>query len=85
MRKASDAVFCVVLTEAGGDVSGLLSGLADDVLVVTTSEFGRRVAENGNRGTDHGHGNAMMILGGPVKGGKVYGKWPGLEIGRAHV
>ena len=42
------------------------------------SEFGRAVAENGNRGTDHGHGNAMMIIGGGVRGGKVYGKWPGL-------
>ena len=49
-----------------------------DVVVVTMSEFGRTVRENGNRGTDHGHGNAMFILGGPVKGGKVYGKWPGL-------
>jgi uncharacterized protein (DUF1501 family) len=45
---------------------------------MTMSEFGRAVKENGNRGTDHGHGNAMMILGGSVKGGKVYGKWPGL-------
>jgi uncharacterized protein (DUF1501 family) len=43
------------------------------------SEFGRTVSENGNRGTDHGHGNAMLALGGNVKGGKVYGKWPGLE------
>ena len=50
-----------------------------DVVVVTMSEFGRAVTENGNRGTDHGHGNAMLILGGGVKGGKVYGKWPGLE------
>ena len=50
-----------------------------DVVVVTMSEFGRTVKENGNRGTDHGHGNAMLILGGNVKGGKVYGKWPGLE------
>jgi uncharacterized protein (DUF1501 family) len=49
-----------------------------DVVVITMSEFGRTVKENGNRGTDHGHGNAMLILGGPVKGGKVYGKWPGL-------
>jgi uncharacterized protein (DUF1501 family) len=49
-----------------------------DVVVVTMSEFGRAVQENGNRGTDHGHGNAMMLLGGPVAGGKVYGKWPGL-------
>ena len=50
-----------------------------DVVVVTMSEFGRTVQENGNRGTDHGHGNAMLVLGGPVKGGKVYGRWPGLE------
>jgi uncharacterized protein (DUF1501 family) len=42
------------------------------------SEFGRAVAENGNRGTDHGHGNAMMAIGGGVRGGKVYGRWPGL-------
>jgi uncharacterized protein (DUF1501 family) len=49
-----------------------------DTVLVTMSEFGRAVQENGNRGTDHGHGNAMMILGGGVKGGKVYGKWPGL-------
>jgi len=50
-----------------------------DVVLVTMSEFGRAVQENGNRGTDHGHGNAMFILGGPVKGGQVYGKWPGLS------
>jgi uncharacterized protein (DUF1501 family) len=50
-----------------------------DVVVVTMSEFGRAVKENGSRGTDHGHGNAMLVLGGSVKGGKVYGKWPGLD------
>jgi len=50
-----------------------------DVVIVTMSEFGRAVQENGNRGTDHGHGNAMLVFGGPIKGGKVYGKWPGLE------
>ena len=50
-----------------------------DVVVVTMSEFGRTLRENGARGTDHGHGNAMMVFGGPVKGGKVYGRWPGLE------
>jgi uncharacterized protein (DUF1501 family) len=55
-----------------------------DVVVVTMSEFGRTVKENGNRGTDHGHGNAMLILGGNVKGGKVYGKWPGLNDGQLY-
>jgi uncharacterized protein (DUF1501 family) len=49
-----------------------------DVTLVTMSEFGRTVRENGNRGTDHGHANFMMLLGGGVRGGKVYGKWPGL-------
>ncbi|MEO8353154.1 MAG: DUF1501 domain-containing protein [Chthoniobacteraceae bacterium] len=55
-----------------------------DVVLVTMSEFGRAVTENGNRGTDHGHGNAMMIMGGGVKGGKVYGKWPGLAPERRY-
>jgi uncharacterized protein (DUF1501 family) len=49
-----------------------------DVVLVTMSEFGRTVRENGNRGTDHGHANFMLVLGGAVKGGKVYGQWPGL-------
>ncbi len=49
-----------------------------DVVVLTMSEFGRTVRENGNRGTDHGHANVMFALGGPVRGGKVYGRWPGL-------
>ena len=46
--------------------------------VVTMSEFGRRVAENGSNGTDHGYGNAVLLLGGGVVGGKVHGRWPGL-------
>jgi uncharacterized protein (DUF1501 family) len=50
----------------------------EDIVVVTMSEFGRTAHENGNRGTDHGHANCMFIMGGPVKGGRVYGKWPGL-------
>jgi uncharacterized protein (DUF1501 family) len=51
----------------------------DDVVILSMSEFGRAVAENGNRGTDHGHGNAMFIIGGQnIRGGKVYGRWPGL-------
>ncbi len=52
----------------------------DDTVVLTMSEFGRAVNENGNRGTDHGHGNAMMVIGGGVRGGNVYGKWPGLAV-----
>ncbi len=49
------------------------------IVVVTMSEFGRTAKENGNRGTDHGHANCMFVMGGDVKGGRVYGKWPGLE------
>jgi len=50
-----------------------------DTIILTMSEFGRAVAENGSRGTDHGHGNAMFVIGGGVKGRKVYGRWPGLK------
>ncbi len=53
-------------------------GMAD-ITVATMSEFGRTVKENGDRGTDHGHANVMFVLGGNVRGGKVYGDWPGLE------
>src|SRR5207247_11339369 len=51
----------------------------EDVVLVTMSEFGRTVEENGNGGTDHGHGSFMMVIGGAVQGGKISGKWPGLE------
>ena len=50
-----------------------------DITVVSMSEFGRTVKENGNRGTDHGHANCMFVLGGPAQGGRVYGDWPGLQ------
>ena len=50
-----------------------------DVALVTMSEFGRTAYENGNRGTDHGHANCMFVMGGGVKGGKIYGQWPGLQ------
>ena len=56
-----------------------LGDLGADTVLVTMSEFGRTARENGNRGTDHGHANVMFVLGGPVKGGKVYGRWPGLD------
>ena len=69
------------LDDLARGISALVRDLGDrmqDVVILTMSEFGRAVAENGNRGTDHGHGNAMMIIGGAVRGGKVYGRWPGL-------
>ena len=56
-----------------------LGDLGEDTVVVTMSEFGRTARENGNRGTDHGHANVMFVLGGPVKGGRVYGRWPGMD------
>jgi len=70
------------LTEYGQALSAFWQDMGDrmaDVVVVTMSEFGRTAQENGNRGTDHGHANSMFVMGGAVKGGKVYGKWPGLE------
>lgn len=56
-----------------------LGDLAEDTVIVTMSEFGRTARENGNRGTDHGHANVMFVLGGPIRGGRVYGRWPGLD------
>lgn len=56
---------------------GLGSAYAGTVILVM-SEFGRTVRENGNAGTDHGHGNVMWVMGGPVRGGQVFGAWPGL-------
>src|SRR5438132_1925096 len=64
-------------------IAALVTDLGDrmaDTVVLTMSEFGRAVNENGNRGTDHGHGNAMMAIGGGVRGGKVYGRWPGISV-----
>ncbi|HEV8340859.1 MAG TPA: DUF1501 domain-containing protein [Candidatus Binatia bacterium] len=55
-----------------------LGNRMDDVVLLTLSEFGRTARENGNRGTDHGHANVMFAMGGRVRGGKVYGRWPGL-------
>jgi len=59
-------------------VQALGSAYSDTVILVM-SEFGRTVHENGNTGTDHGHGNVMWVMGGNVRGGKVYGQWPGLS------
>jgi uncharacterized protein (DUF1501 family) len=56
-----------------------LDNRMEEVVLLTLSEFGRTARENGNRGTDHGHANVMFVMGGKVKGGKVYGRWPGLD------
>ena len=70
-----------LLLELGQGLAAFATDLGDrmkNVLVMTVSEFGRRARENGSHGTDHGHGNAMFLLGGGVAGGKVYGTWPTL-------
>jgi uncharacterized protein (DUF1501 family) len=58
-----------------------LGPLFDDTTVIVMSEFGRTAHENGNGGTDHGHGNVMWVLGGRIDGGKVHGDWPGIADG----
>jgi uncharacterized protein (DUF1501 family) len=71
-----------LLTTFGQALAAFYQDMGDrmaDVTVVTMSEFGRTAKENGNRGTDHGHANYMMAMGGGVRGGKVYGDWPGLQ------
>jgi uncharacterized protein (DUF1501 family) len=70
-----------LLRDLGQSIAAFSQDMGDrmeDIVVVTMSEFGRTAHENGNHGTDHGHANCMLVMGGPVKGGKVYGKWPGL-------
>ena len=61
-----------------------LGPVFDDTVIVVMSEFGRTAHENGNRGTDHGHGNVMWVMGGPVAGGKVHGRWPGIDESSLH-
>ena len=70
-----------LLRDLGQSMAAFSQDMGDrmeDIVVVTMSEFGRTAHENGNRGTDHGHANCMFVMGGAVKGGKVYGQWPGL-------
>jgi uncharacterized protein (DUF1501 family) len=57
---------------------------AENLVLVTMSEFGRTAQQNGTGGTDHGHANVMFVLGGTIKGGKVYGKWPGMATGQLY-
>jgi len=71
-----------LLKDLGQSLAAFHQDMGDrmqDIVVITMSEFGRTAKENGNRGTDHGHANSMFVMGGEVKGGKVYGKWPGLD------
>src|SRR5262245_4141912 len=80
--RASEGQLANLLRDYGQSLAAFWRDMGDrmqDVVVVTMSEFGRTARENGNRGTDHGHANHMLVMGGGVKGGKVYGKWPGLE------
>lgn len=69
------------LARAMAAFSADLGPLMGGVTVVTLSEFGRRAAENGSGGLDHGHGNLMLVMGGGVVGGRVHGRWPGLSSG----
>jgi uncharacterized protein (DUF1501 family) len=77
----SEGLMAGLLADLGAGLAALYADLrdhADRLLVVTMSEFGRRVQENGGLGTDHGHGSMMMMIGGGVAGGRVHGQWPGL-------
>ena len=70
-----------LLRDLGQSLAAFSQDMGDrmeNIVVVTMSEFGRTAHENGDRGTDHGHANCMFVMGGPVQGGKVYGKWPGI-------
>ncbi|MDX2193340.1 MAG: DUF1501 domain-containing protein [Gemmatimonadales bacterium] len=75
------------LGELGDALAAFAADLGDgmaDVVVLTMSEFGRTVRQNGTQGTDHGHGTAMLVLGGGVRGGQVAGRWPGLDPAARH-
>ncbi len=70
------------LDDFARSITAMVQDLGDrmnDVVILTMSEFGRMAKENGTRGTDHGHAGALFVIGGDVRGGKVYGRWPGLE------
>jgi uncharacterized protein (DUF1501 family) len=79
---ASTGQLAARLDDFARSVAALVTDLGDrmaDVTIMTMSEFGRTVRQNGNGGTDHGHAGALFVIGGDVKGRKVYGRWPGLE------
>jgi uncharacterized protein (DUF1501 family) len=71
------------LQDFSAGVAALYRDLGDrmnNIVILTMTEFGRTVRQNGSGGTDHGHASCLFVAGGPVKGGKVYGKWPGLAV-----
>ena len=75
------------LRPLGDGLAALASGLGrdwPDTVVVVLSEFGRTVHENGDGGTDHGHGNVIWVMGGNIRGGRIYGDWPGLAPARLY-
>ncbi|HWG57971.1 MAG TPA: DUF1501 domain-containing protein [Candidatus Acidoferrales bacterium] len=76
-----------LLRDLGQGIAAFHQDMGDrmgDVVFVSMSEFGRTAHENGNRGTDHGHANCMFVMGGGVKGGKVYTRWPGMNEGQLY-
>jgi uncharacterized protein (DUF1501 family) len=78
----SQGLMAGLLTDLAAGLAAFHADVRDQlgrISVVVMSEFGRRVRENGSLGTDHGHGSAMLLLGGGIRGGRVYGRWPGLE------
>jgi len=80
-----DGYFAGLVTEFGDSLNAFYTDMQDEmnhITLVTMSEFGRRVQENGSGGSDHGHGNQMFVMGGGIDGGRVYGDWPGLAEGQ---
>ena len=76
-----------LLRDLGQGIAAFHQDMGDrmgEVVFVSMSEFGRTAHENGNRGTDHGHANCMFVMGGDIKGGKVYAHWPGMSEGELY-
>jgi uncharacterized protein (DUF1501 family) len=77
-----------LLQQFGAGIKALTVDLGpermQDVVILTMTEFGRTVRQNGTQGTDHGHASALFVVGGSVRGGKVYGDWPGLSSDKLH-
>jgi len=80
---ASDGQLAGLLDELAAALTAFSTDMGErmrNIVVLTMSEFGRAVSENGSGGTDHGHATAMLAMGGPVAGGKVYARWPSLDV-----